>query len=158
MFTFTLSNGGLGWNLSLNGPSTVSLPASVGGKSAPTKTHPESPTPAPKTASRKRPSESARPQAVSVFWTQDTPVGVASANIAARDAAPPLSIVTWPHTIAWLRRGVQPQAISVHAVPTTNRTITQPTSFMGSSGDPWHAGPCRRAKPAARRSQRQEPL
>src|SRR6266702_2921222 len=131
MFTFTLSNGGLGWNLSLNGPSTVSLPASVGGKSAPTKTHPESPTPAPKTASRKRPSESARPQAVSVFWTQDTPVGVASANIAARDAAPPLSIVTWPHTTAWLRRGVQPQAISEHAAAAITTTMTLQMIFIG---------------------------
>src|SRR5947207_7209427 len=109
MFTFTLSDGGGGWNLSLNGPSTVSLPACVGGKSAPTKTHPESPTLAPKTMSRKRPSESARPQAVSVFWTQDR-VGVTSADIAARDAGPPLSIVTWPHTSAWLRGGLQPHA------------------------------------------------
>jgi hypothetical protein len=63
--------------------------------------------------------------------TQETPIGTAAADIAARDAGPPVSIVTWPHTTAWLMRGVQPHAISEQAAAAVNKTIKLQMSFMG---------------------------
>ncbi|PYO87339.1 MAG: hypothetical protein DMD66_10615, partial [Gemmatimonadetes bacterium] len=96
----------------------------VAGNRAPTKTHPESTIPAPKTEIRYWPRESALPQAYIVSWTQDTPVGVAKADIAARDAAPPLFVVTRPHTTAsFMGGGVQPQATAVQEATASGATI-----------------------------------